>query len=161
MPSYRFPVDASQILLFARAIGDDNPVYSDPGSQAVVELGGVLAPPTFCMASAQFDPEFALRPRKGEVWFGSSGEPSGAEPPDTGWLHAEQHFEYHRSLLAGETLDVFEREGRSWEKRSGRGGILRFQERLVEYRSAGTGELVTVARTVHVLPVPPDSAAAE
>lgn len=158
MPVYRFPVEASQILIFARAIGDDNPAYTEPNSQAAIEFGGVLAPPTFSMASVQFDPEYELRPKAGQAWIGSAREPSGAEPSNTGWLHAEQHFEYHRPLVAGEMLDVVEREGDSWEKHSSRGGALKFVERYVEYRVVGTGELVTVARAVYVLPMPPSAA---
>ena len=29
MGTFRFPVEAGQIMLFARAVGDPNPVYSD------------------------------------------------------------------------------------------------------------------------------------
>ncbi len=29
MAEYQFPVDASQIMLFARAVGDKNPIYHD------------------------------------------------------------------------------------------------------------------------------------
>ncbi|MDI9979791.1 MaoC family dehydratase N-terminal domain-containing protein [Rhodococcus sp. IEGM 1307] len=154
MSVHRFPVEAGHILMFARAIGDENPIYTEPGSQTVSTFGGVLAPPTFVMASAQFAPENELRPKRGRAWFGSARESSGAIPADTGWLHAEQHFEYRRPLVAGETLDVIEREGKAWEKKSRRGGTLKFEERLVEYRATSTGELVTIARFVYVLPVP-------
>jgi hypothetical protein len=69
-------------------------------------------------------------------------------------LHAEQHFEYHRPLLAGEVLVTVERDGRTWEKQSRGGGTLRFAERFIDYLSAETGEPVVTAGFVSVLPIP-------
>jgi hypothetical protein len=148
----RFPVEATHIMMFARAIGDPNPVYADPASPEAAEFGGVIAPPTFTMASAQFDPGNPLIPRPGEPWFGSAREPSGATRESTGRLHAEQHFEYHRPLHAGEVLTTVERNGGTWQKESKRGGTLVFEEKLVEYRTTDTGELVVTARFVTVVP---------
>lgn len=148
----RFPVEATHIMMFARAIGDDNPVYADPGSAEAGEFGNVIAPPTFTMAGAQFDPENILIPKIGEPWFGSAREPSGAEITSTGRLHAEQHFEYHRPVLAGEVLTTVARDGETWEKTSKRGGSLFFEEKFIDYLVADTGELVVTARFVSVLP---------
>jgi acyl dehydratase len=148
----RFPVEATHILMFARAIGDENPVYTDPLSPEAAEFGGVIAPPTFTMAGAQFDPDHPLRPKVNEPWFGSGKQPSGAQIESTGRLHAEQHFEYHRPLLAGEVLTATERPGATWEKESKRGGTLKFEERFIDYTNADTGEPVVTARFVSVLP---------
>jgi acyl dehydratase len=148
----RFPVEASHILMFARAIGDENPVYTDPSSPEAAAFGGVIAPPTFTMASSQFDPDAMLRPKVDEPWFGSAKEPSGATITSTGRLHAEQHFEYHRPLVAGEVLTATERAGKTWEKESKRGGSLLFEEKFIDYTTVGTGELVVTARFVTVLP---------
>lgn len=151
----RFPVEETHILMFARAIGDENPVYTDPSSPEARAFGGVLAPPTFTSASMQFDPDAFLRPKLNEPWFGSAKEPSGAQIESTGRLHAEQHFEYHRPLVAGEVLTAVQRPGASWEKESKRGGTLQFEEMFIDYRSAATGELVVTARAVSVLPPQP------
>ena len=70
----------------------------------------------------------------------------------TGRLHAEQHFEYHRPLVAGEVLTAVERDGKTWEKESKRGGTLLFEEKFIDYRNVDTGELVVTARFVSVLP---------
>ncbi|MGD9704582.1 MAG: MaoC family dehydratase N-terminal domain-containing protein [Acidimicrobiia bacterium] len=148
----RFPVEATHILMFARAIGDENPVYTDPSSPEAAEFGGVIAPPTFSMAGAQFDPDNILRPRPGVPWFGSAKEPSGATREGTGRLHAEQHFEYHRPIVAGEVLTTTEREGETWTKESKRGGTLVFEEKFIDYTNADTGELVLTARFVSVVP---------
>lgn len=50
----RFPVEASHVLMFARAIGDENPVYTNPSSPEAAAFGNVIAPPTFTIAGAQF-----------------------------------------------------------------------------------------------------------
>src|SRR5262244_594849 len=73
----RFPVEAGHILMFARSIGDANPVYADADSDAARAVGGVIAPPTFVQASAQYDPDYPLRPKIGRPWFGSGKEASG------------------------------------------------------------------------------------
>ena len=75
-------------MMFARAIGDPNPAYSDADSPEARNAGGVVAPPTFVMAGWQFDPDNPLRPKPGEPWFGSGREPSGAARESTGALHA-------------------------------------------------------------------------
>jgi len=153
----RFPVEEGSILLFARAIGDPNPIYSDPEYAAATEFGGIIAPPTYAQSSAQFDPDYPLRPRLGEPWFGSGRNPTGK--PATGGstgsggggsgLHAEQHFAYHRPLRAGDVLSAVTRPGEHWEKQ-GRSGRLVFSESITEYRDA-QGEVVITARSVGVM----------
>ncbi|NGO42207.1 FAS1-like dehydratase domain-containing protein [Streptomyces ureilyticus] len=140
MTGHPFPVESGHILMFARAIGDENPAYEH------------LAPPTFTWASAHFDPDCHLRPKPGEEWFGSGAGP-GVMPEGGGGLHAEQHFEYHRPVRVGETLYAHTVPGRSWEKQ-GRTGRLLFSERITEYRDAD-GAPVVSARTVAVVPEGP------
>ena len=156
----RFPIEASHILMFARAIGDENPAYTDAASDAAKALGGVIAPPTFTMSATQFDPAAMLRPKLDEPWFGSGATPSGAEIARTGALHAEQHFEYFRPVLAGEVLTLTERAGTTWTKMSKSGGSLLFDERFHDYCSAETGDVVVTARFVSVIPIPAPSSEA-
>jgi len=166
MTASRFPIEAGHIMAFARAIGDFSAVYNDEAAASATEVGGIIAPPTFVQASAQYDEEYALRPRPGVEWFGSGREPSGrtaaaSTSGPTGaagasggsgggtGLHAEQHYEYLRPLRAGEVLTISVRPGTSWEKQGRRGGTLHFSESVTEYRGAD-GELVVVARAVGV-----------
>jgi acyl dehydratase len=146
-----FPIEATHILMFARALGDTNPAFTDAERAGEGETGGIIAPPTFPQAVAQFDPEYHLRPKPGEPWFGSGKTPSGIEgkPPSSGGLHAEQHFEYHRNLRPGDVLTVETKPGKSWEKESKRAGKLLFRERITEYRDQD-GALVVTARSVVV-----------
>ena len=151
MAKITFPVEATHIMMFARAIGDENPVYHDAEKAKKTEAGGIIAPPTFPQAVAQFDPEYHLRPKPGQKWFGSGKTPSGVEgkPSSSGGLHAEQHFEYHRPLRAGDVLTVETKPGKTWERESKRAVKLMFSERITEYRDQN-GELVVTARGVGV-----------
>ncbi|MFN0028632.1 MAG: MaoC family dehydratase N-terminal domain-containing protein [Acidimicrobiales bacterium] len=154
----RFPVEASHILMFARSIGDPNPIYADAEYAKGTEVGNIIAPPTFAQSSAQFDDEYFLRPKPGQVWFGSGKEPTGIKREKkegessgsaAGGLHAEQHFTYHRQLRPGDVLTGTVRPGESWEKEGKRSGKLVFSETITEYRDQ-TGELVITARGVGV-----------
>jgi hypothetical protein len=156
----RFPVEAGHILMFARSIGDPNPIYADEEYAAGTEVGGIVAPPTFAQASAQFDPDYVLRPKIGQPWFGSgreatglhregsSGGGSGGAGAMASGLHAEQHFEYHRHIRPGDVLAATTRPGAKWEK-EGRSGKLVFSENITEYRDQN-GELVITATGVGV-----------
>ena len=135
----KFPVEFGHIMTFARAVGDPNPIYSDPDA--------AIAPPTFAIASAQFDPEYPLRPTPGEEWYGS-GRVAGLVKEGAGGLHAEQHFEYHRHIRVGDVLTANTYPGESWQK-SGRSGRLVFTQQITEFRDQA-GELVVTMRSVGV-----------
>jgi len=171
-----FKVEEGHIVLFARAVGDKNPIYYDAEYAKSTEPGGIIAPPTFIKGGDQFDPEYSLRPTIGKPWMGSgktasglmrpaptedSGDSAGAGSSGGGGgggsssggaglgLHAEQHFEYHRNLKPGDILSSSTRNGEPWEKQGRRGGKLMFTEQITEYRDQN-GELVITARSVGV-----------
>jgi hypothetical protein len=155
----RFPVEATHIMMFARSIADDNQIYYDEAYAKGTEPGRIIAPPTFAQASAQFDPDYFLRPKVGQPWFGSGGEPTGVKRASGsgggggggggGGLHAEQHFEYHRHIGPGDVLTATVKPGKTWEKEGKRSGKLVFSETVTEYRDQ-KGELVITARGVGV-----------
>ncbi len=152
----KFPVEASHILMFARSVGDYNEIYADEEYAKTTEPGSVIAPPTFVQASAQFDPDYFLRPKPGTPWFGSGKEPTGVKKESGsggggggGGLHAEQHYEYHRHPKPGDVLTATVKPGKKWEKQGKRSGKLLFSETVTEYRDQN-GELVVTARSVGV-----------
>ena len=166
----KFPIEASHVMMFARSIGDDNQIYYDGEYAAATEPGGIIAPPTFVQASAQFDPNYALRPQvDGIGWMGSGAKPSSAirrEAPKSegassgeggerrsggggGGLHAEQRYVYHRHPIVGDVLTTSSRPGETWEKVGRRSGKLVFRESITEYRDQH-GELVVTATSVGV-----------
>ena len=150
MSKITFPVEASHIMMFARSIGDENAVYHDAEHAKGAEVGGIIAPPTFTAAVAQFNPD-ASRPKPGEKWFGSGKTPSGIDgkAPSAGGLNAEQHFEYFRPVRAGEVLTAETRPGKTWERESKRAGKLMFSDRITDFRDE-KGELVVSVRSVSV-----------
>jgi hypothetical protein len=151
VPRFQFPVEAGHVLCFARALGDDDPVRYDPQHERTVRRGGVSASPTFVAAVAQFDPDWAYRPRPGEPWHGSGRGPGTPPPgPGTTSLHAEQHYEYHREVRPGDVLSVERSDGATWEKHSARSGRLRFEEEITRFTDSA-GELVVTARRVRVI----------
>jgi hypothetical protein len=135
-------------------------VYYDEAEAKSSEVGGIIAPPTFIQASAQFNPDYFLRPKIGQPWFGSGKEPTSVQRPERGpsggaggggggvGLHAEQHYEYHRPIRPGDVLTPTNKEGKSWE-RTGRSGHLQFNETVTEWHDA-EGNLVVTARGVGV-----------
>ncbi len=152
----KFPIEASHVMMFARSIGDANEIYYDEDYAKSTDQGGIIAPPTFSQSSAQFDPDYFLRPKVGEEWFGSAKGPTGITKKKEGGgggggggLHAEQHFEYHRTLKVGDVLTAEVKPGKSWEKEGRRGGKLMFSETVTEYRDQN-GELVITATGVGV-----------
>jgi acyl dehydratase len=154
----KFLIEASHIMMFARSVGDSNPIYHDEEYAKNSELGGIIPPPTFAQSSAQFDPEYFLRPKVGgDGWFGSGKEATGSKPSSGSGggggaamgLHAEQHFEYHLPVKAGDTLSATTKPGKAWEKESKRAGKLKFSESVTEYRNQN-GELVITATGVGV-----------
>lgn len=152
----KFPIERGHVMMFARAIGDPNPVYYDEKAATDSGAPGVLAPPTFVIADMQFDPDSPLRPRIGRPWHGSGKNPTiPREPAGPGGggggsgLHAEEHFEYKRAVRVGDVLTKTTRQGERWEREGRRGGKLRFSETIHEYRDQN-GELVLTARQVGV-----------
>ena len=49
----KFLVEASHIMMFARSVGDANPIYHDEEYAKKTDVGGIIAPPTFAQSSAQ------------------------------------------------------------------------------------------------------------
>ena len=154
----KFLIEASHIMMFARSVGDSNPIYYDEEYAKSTEIGGIIPPPTFAQSSAQFDPEYFLRPKVGgDGWFGSGKEATGSKPSSGSGggggaamgLHAEQHFEYHLPVKAGDTLSATTKPGKAWEKESKRAGKLKFSESVTEYRNQD-GDLVITATGVGV-----------
>jgi acyl dehydratase len=158
MPSdFTFPVEAGHCMLFARALGDENPVYHDAEYARTTELGDIIAPPTFERASTHWNPD-ARRPKPGQPWHGSAAGPTGLPQSDDAagggrsvrGLHAEQRYIYHRPVRAGETLTVRVRPGKTWEKEGKRAGKMIFAEQISELFDEA-GKLVVTATSVGVI----------
>ncbi|MDI6753489.1 MAG: MaoC family dehydratase N-terminal domain-containing protein [Thermodesulfobacteriota bacterium] len=111
-PFFDMPVEWGKIREFAMAIGDDNPIYSDPAYAAKTEFGDILAPPTFTATKAFW--------RKGE----SLSELAGLDPYFR--LHGEEEYEYFRPILAGDVLTCKSKIAEAYERVGKRGGKMTF-----------------------------------
>jgi hypothetical protein len=146
----RFPVEAGAIRVWAQAIDDDNPAYFSETAAAGIGLSAIAAPPTFLQSAEHWAADSPVRPTRGQLWRGSGGGPGVAPAATDSRLHAEQHYEYHRPVVAGDVLSARSVDGPSWQKAGRRGGTLRFDEQVTEYRDQA-GELVVTVRSVAVL----------
>jgi acyl dehydratase len=104
------PVERVAVRRFAEALGDPNPVYTDPDYALESVHGGLIAPPTF--------------PRTFE-----HGSVPGVDLPPDGLIHGSHRTVYERPLYVGESVwcrvelkESFDREGRT-----GRLGFLVFE----------------------------------
>jgi len=111
-PPFDMPVERGKIREFANAIGDDNPIYSDPAYAAKSAFGSILAPPTFVATKAFW--------RKGESVF----ELAGFDPHFR--LHGEEEYEYYKPILAGDVLTCESKITEAYEKPGRRGGKMTF-----------------------------------
>jgi hypothetical protein len=146
--AFRFPVERGHILELARATGEADAAFERTAADPSAPFA---APLTFPRSSARFDPDNPLRPRPGTPWLGSGRTATGTPDAAGGGagLLAEQRFEYHRPVMAGDVLFVESRSGKTWTKQGRTGGELVFSELISEYRD-GAGELVVTAVRVTV-----------
>jgi acyl dehydratase len=106
-PPYAVTVERGKIKEFARAIGDDDPLYLDDRVGAASAWGDVIAPPTF------------------SITFRDEAADTAAFLKELGTdisriLHGEQEFEIFRPLQPGQTylcrakiVEIYEKTGRS------------------------------------------------
>ncbi len=103
-PSFEAEVEKGRLRLFAKAIGETDPIYFDEQAARAAGHASLPVPPTFffCLEMERADPY---------DWFHELGMPLGQV------LHGEQSFTYHRTAYAGETLtfsaellDIYEKK---------------------------------------------------
>ena len=135
-PPFELPIERGKIRELAMAIGDDNPIYSDPAYAAQTEFRGILAPPTFTVTKAFW--------RKGASVV---SEMAGLDPRFR--LHGEEDFEYYQPILAGDILTCRSKITEAYEKPGKRGGKMTFI--VLEFTFYNQkGEKVSVSRTTTI-----------
>ncbi|NJP66845.1 MaoC family dehydratase N-terminal domain-containing protein [Streptomyces spiramenti] len=92
-PSRPYEVAREKIREFAEAVGDDNPVYTDPETARALGHPDVPAPPTFVFS----------------ITFAAAGDV--IRDPELGLdysrvVHGDQKFAYSRPVRAGDVLTV-------------------------------------------------------
>jgi acyl dehydratase len=114
-PPFEYEVGREKIREYARAVGEENPLYLDPDAARAAGFGNVVAPPMFCvvysagaMGPAVLDPELGINLMM--------------------MVHGSQEFEWVEPVVAGDTVttrvtikDIFEKNGMQffvWESES-------------------------------------------
>jgi acyl dehydratase len=102
-------IDKAQLVLFAQAAGETNPVYLDEERAQEAGYPAIPVPPTFAFSIA------LLAPAK-------IGNVADIITNLGGLLHGEQDFQYHRQIFSGDrvrvktkTVDIFDKKGGQME----------------------------------------------
>jgi peroxisomal enoyl-CoA hydratase 2 len=107
-PAVRVRIEQSPVMLFARAVKDDNAVYASEQAAHGAGFDRVPVPPTytFVMSSAGAFPDLQPEGGTGSMYATSTdGDAASAFARDGLFLHGEQHFEYHRPVCVGDVLE--------------------------------------------------------
>jgi N-terminal half of MaoC dehydratase len=122
--TFDLPVRPEHVQDFARAVGEDNPVFYETEVAEQHGFPDIVAPPTFSATQI-----FAVPREQRERRLGANLDYGRV-------LHGEQEFVYQRLPVAGETLKGRMRIARDITKEGKRGGSMRF----VTYESVFTDE---------------------
>jgi len=131
---FSFEVERSQLRLFAKAIGETRPVYTDIQAARAAGYRDLPIPATFPFTIGMnpddpFDMIRALGVDLATV------------------LHGEQSFEYSKPICAGDCVKVKREVVEAYQKK---GGALTFFVVRLRYEDARTEELFCIARQVIV-----------
>jgi len=134
LPAFTTTVDAGRLRFFAKATGQDDPVYTNDDAARAAGHRGLPVPPTFFFCLEMDSPRPAAMRELLGIDIGRV-------------LHGEQGFTYHAMACAG---DVLRFEPRITDIYAKKGGALEFVVR--ETRVSDTaGNLVAEMRAVTVV----------
>ena len=134
LPAFQVEVEKGRLRFFAKATGQDDPVYSDEDAARAAGHPGLPVPPTFffCLEMESPNPA-AVRELLGIDY--------------RRLLHGEQGFTFHRMAHAGDTLTFRQRIEDIYDKKN---GALEFVVRKTSVTNQ-RGEAVADLRCVSVI----------
>ncbi|BBZ00745.1 hypothetical protein MCHIJ_01820 [Mycolicibacterium chitae] len=132
-PESTVDIERGRVAMFAKAIGETDPVYSDLEAARAAGHPDLLAPPTFV-----FGIDLEHSDTLGVL------EANGVDVSAV--LHGEQRFTYHRPVHAGDTLSLRAEFTDYYSKRN---GALEFLVRRSQLTSGD--ELVAEMESVSVI----------
>lgn len=94
------PLSAASIRYYAVAVGDTNPVYTDPDAAKAAGWRDVVAPPTLLCDSNQYLAD-AVRDDDG-----FAGHSWGIAPPNCRMVRGGNRYVFHRPAHPGDTVTV-------------------------------------------------------
>jgi acyl dehydratase len=135
LPAFSIPVEAGRLRFFAKATGNDDPVYVDPAAARDAGHPDLPVPPTFLFCLEMESPEpAALRTLLGIDYRRI--------------LHGEQQFTYHAMAHAGDKLRFEPRIADIYDKKGGTLEFVRRETRVTNQHGELVAELtcLTVVR---------------
>jgi acyl dehydratase len=127
-------VDRTRLQFFAKAIGEQDPVYSDAAAAQAAGYPDVPAPPTFIFAA--------------ELDSGANEQLlADLDIPLAKLLHGEQSFRYFKPVCAGDTVTVQSTITDIYDKKGGKLEFVVKDSRVTNKKV----ELVAQLRTVLVV----------
>lgn len=127
-------VEAGKIRLFCKAIGEEDPIYTDEAAAKAAGYRGITAPLTFLRALQADDPNKGGLLRLLNVDIGLI-------------LHGEQHFEYFAPVVVGDKVTCQEKVVDIYDKK---GGALWFVVQEMEMKDQA-GKLLAKGKGVTVV----------
>ncbi len=133
LPASVLPIERSRLQFFAKAIGETDPIYTDPAAARDAGYPDLPVPPTFLFAA--------------ELDSGTSDQLlADLQIPIAKLLHGEQSFSYHKPACAGDMVTVCSTVSDIYDKKN---GALEFVVKTSRATNQ-QGELVAELRTVIV-----------
>lgn len=133
LPASVLPLERSRLRFFAKAIGETDPLYTDPAAARDAGYADLPAPPTFLFAA--------------ELDSGATDRLlAELQIPLAKLLHGEQGFTYYAPACAGDTITVRSRIEDIYDKKNGALEFVVKASRATNQRD----ELVAEMRTVIV-----------
>ena len=127
-------MDRTRLQFFAKAIGEQDPVYTDPDAARAAGYPDLPAPPTFMFAA--------------ELDSGANNQLlMDLDIPLTKLLHGEQSFRYFKPVCAGDTVHVQSTITDIYDKKGGKLEFVVKDSRATNQKD----ELVAQMRTVLVV----------
>lgn len=105
-PLHAAEVEKTGLRLFAKVIGETDPVYTDESAARAAGYRSLLAPPTFLFGLEMAQPN-------GLDWL----REIGANPARI--LHGEQSFAYHGTVCAGDVITFETHLADIYDKKNG------------------------------------------
>lgn len=129
-------VDRTRLKFFAKAIGENDPVYSDLATAQAAGYADLPAPPTFLFAAE-------LDSGANDQLLADLGIPLSK------LLHGEQSFRYLKPVCAGDTVTVQSTITDIYDKKGGQLEFVVKDSSVVNQRAERVAELRTVLVVRH------------
>ncbi|MBC7942488.1 MAG: MaoC family dehydratase N-terminal domain-containing protein [Chitinophagaceae bacterium] len=129
-------LDRTRLQFFAKAIGENDPVYLDPAAAQAAGYADVPAPPTFLFAA--------------ELDSGATDQLlTDLGIPLAKLLHGEQSFRYRQPVCAGDTVTVQSTITDIYDKKGGQLEFVVKDSRVTDQRGGLVAELRAVIVVRH------------